>query len=349
MNVKRLNQQIHTFKNILGQYNFEVPLARFLTSYFRRNRQMGSKDRKVASRLIYNYFRLGIALPELTLETRLAISEFLCTSSSDFVKLLEPALHASIEESIENKVLILENLYRFAPQQCFPLSEKISIRIDKSSFLLSHFQQRDLFIRLRPKTEGLVVAALEKNNIEFSKLGQVTLKLQNGSQLDKIKEIAGRYEVQDLSSQRVIDFLNPQDGESWWDACAASGGKSLLLNELNPTIQLLVSDLRGSILRNLDERFDNAGIRIYRKKIIDLTKDTTHILGNEKFDGVIVDAPCSGSGTWGRSPEQMSPLTCKKLNYCFQLLRDILDSIVRHVKSGKSLVYITCSVYTEEY
>src|SRR5690606_40316220 len=136
----------------------------------------------------------------------------------------------------------------------------------------------------------------------------VTLKLQNGSQLDKIKEIAGRYEVQDLSSQRVIDFLNPQDGESWWDACAASGGKSLLLNELNPTIQLLVSDLRGSILRNLDERFDNAGIRIYRKKIIDLTKDTTHILGNEKIDGVIVDAACSMSGTLVTLPDMQ--LSC---------------------------------------
>lgn len=348
MNEKRLSQQLSTFKNILGQYNHEVPLARFLSSYFRRNKQMGSKDRKIASQLIYNYFRLGTGLSNLPLERRLAIAEFLCTTSSDFVALLEPSLLPHIKKDIDDKLLILEAEYKFKLEQMFPLSNGISPQVDKEKFLQSHFQWRDLFIRLRSGYEPMVKEILFKNNIGYKSIGQKTLQLPNGSQLDKIKEIAGYYEVQDLSSQQIINLLRPNNGESWWDACAASGGKSILLKEANPNIELMVSDSRLSILRNLDERFDRAGIKSYRKKIVDLTKSTANIIGDERFDGIIVDAPCSGSGTWGRAPEHMSSFNNDRLLYYQQLQRDILDSVRKHVKVAKPLIYITCSVYKLE-
>ncbi|MFB5946187.1 RsmB/NOP family class I SAM-dependent RNA methyltransferase [Albibacterium profundi] len=348
MNEKRLGQQISIFKNILGQYHHEIPLARFLSSYFRRNKQMGSKDRKIASRLIYNYFRLGAGLPNLPIERRLAIAEFLCTTSSDFVALLEPLLLPHIQKNIEDKMMLLETEYQFKLEQIFPLSHRISPKVNKEKFLQSHFQPRDLFIRLRSGHERFVQEVLVKNNIEYKSIGQKTLQLSNGSQLDKIKEIAGYYEVQDLSSQQIINLLKPNDGESWWDACAASGGKSLLLKEVNPNIELMVSDSRLSILRNLDERFDKAGINSYRKKIIDLTKNTANVIGYETFDGIIVDAPCSGSGTWGRAPEHLSVFDNDKLMYYQQLQRDILNTVVKHVKLGKPLIYITCSVYKLE-
>jgi 16S rRNA (cytosine967-C5)-methyltransferase len=62
-----------------------------------------------------------------------------------------------------------------------------------------------------------------------------------------------------LSSQQTGDFFKPQRWDSWWDACAASGGKSLLLHEDEPNIKLVVSDIRESVLANLDERFQLAG------------------------------------------------------------------------------------------
>lgn len=347
MNEKRINQQISTFKNILDSYDFEGPLARFLSNHFRRNRQMGSKDRKIASRLIYNYFRLGVGVSNLPVTTRLMLSEFLCTTSSDFVRLLEPTLIDYIDHPIEDKISRINEKYDFSIDQFFPLAEEISPLIDKKEFFLSHFFQRDLFIRIHAGDEKLVKHILSLNNIEYEVLGIRTLRLQNGSQLDRIKEIDGRYEVQDLSSQQVIDFFEPKNGEDWWDACAASGGKSLLLKELNPTIHLLVSDIRSSILRNLDERFDKAGIERYRKKIIDLTKDTS-VIESEVFDGIIIDAPCSGSGTWGRSPEQMSSFNKEKLEYYVRLQRQIIDNIIKHIKVGKPLIYITCSVYKAE-
>jgi 16S rRNA (cytosine967-C5)-methyltransferase len=103
-----------------------------------------------------------------------------------------------------------------------------------------------------------------------------------------------------------------------------------------------------SILRNLDERFDRAGIMHYRKKILDLTKDTYPLLGNERFDGVLLDAPCTGSGTWGRTPEMVRQFRAEKIVEFNTLQKTIASHVAEHVKVGKPLVYITCSVFKAE-
>src|SRR5690606_7146962 len=148
-----------------------------------------------------------------------------------------------------------------------------------------------------------------EEEISFEEIETNTLCFQNGVQLDKIKSIQGKYEVQDLSSQRTASLFRAQPNDSWWDSCAGSGGKSILLKQAQPSVNLLVSDIRESILRNLDERFDKAGINEFRRKLIDLTKDPSAVLNDTKFDGIIIDAPCSGSGTWGRTPEILTSFT----------------------------------------
>src|SRR5690606_18686695 len=111
---------------------------------------------------------------------------------------------------------------------------------------------------------------------------------------------------------------------------------------------LLVSDTRRSILRNLDERFDAAGIKSYRQKIMDLTHDATAVLGDERFDGIILDAPCSGSGTWGRTPEMLSAFDSRSIGHFAALQRQLAAQVIKHLKPGKPLIYITCSVFAEE-
>ncbi|RYY32203.1 MAG: RsmB/NOP family class I SAM-dependent RNA methyltransferase, partial [Sphingobacteriaceae bacterium] len=73
--MKALNQ-LKTFLRILDEYPADTPLGKFLPGFYRQNKQMGSTDRKVAGRLVYNYFRLGRALPELPAEERLMVAEF---------------------------------------------------------------------------------------------------------------------------------------------------------------------------------------------------------------------------------------------------------------------------------
>jgi len=88
--MKAINQ-LKTFQRILDEYPAETPLSKFLPGFYRLNKQMGSTDRRVASRLVYNYFRLGRALPNLPIDERLFIAEFLCnTQLNSFLQHLNP-------------------------------------------------------------------------------------------------------------------------------------------------------------------------------------------------------------------------------------------------------------------
>jgi 16S rRNA (cytosine967-C5)-methyltransferase len=101
-------------------------------------------------------------------------------------------------------------------------------------------------------------------------------------------------------------------------------------------------------LDNLDERFIAAGLRTYQKKIIDLTKNADPELHHYEFDGIILDAPCSGSGTWGRTPEMISQFEEFKIQSFQNLQKTIAANTIKYLKPGKPLIYITCSVFREE-
>lgn len=347
INEKRLHQRLKTFDTIIGTYDRQEPFARFLSQYFKENKQMGSSDRRVASRLTYNFFRLGEAFQDFPDRQKLTIAEFLVENESDFIKLLLPELEEHIDLSLADKIEYVKEHFNFQLESIFPLENKISAEIDKDKFFHSHFIQPDLFIRIHPGNEVKVKEILKKNEVTFQELAERTLSFVNGTKLDQIKEIQGKYEVQDYSSQQTSQLFNISKDESWWDACAGSGGKSIPLMHEQPSTRLLVSDIRNSILKNLDERFAKAGISQYRRKILDLTKEGS-VLKDEFFDGIILDVPCSGSGTWGRTPEMLTNFNDQKLEHYSNLQKEILSNVIRHLKPGKPLIYITCSIYEQE-
>jgi 16S rRNA (cytosine967-C5)-methyltransferase len=135
-------------------------------------------------------------------------------------------------------------------------------------------------------------------------------------------------------------------GSVVWDCCSGSGGKSILLYDSLPGIILTASDKRESIIVNLKTRFREAGIRQYKALVLDLEKET--LPGNIRFDLIMADVPCTGSGTWSRTPEQLyfhEPSAIAK----YQLLqRKIVERIIPSLKKGNQLLYITCSVFRQE-
>ncbi len=348
-NSKRVHQQVRNFERTLGGYHFQEPFSRYLTQFYKNNKQMGSSDRRMNSRYCYNVFRLGRAFEELTLTERLAIAEFLCEGESAVVHEFKPDWINKNFTNLGDKIDFIKSLYGDFLDKVFPLADHLSSGIAKEEFISSHFVQPDLFIRLKRGSEATVKQELEQQGIAFVEAGPQTLALSNGINLQALKKIQGLFEVQDYSSQQSLNAIQTKANETWWDACAASGGKSLLLLDKFPHINLLVSDVRSSILRNLDERFDIAGIKKpFRKKILDLNNPVDHIMANERFDGLIIDAPCSGSGTWGRTPEMLSKFRMEELEKFANLQKRIVKHAVPYLKSGKSLIYITCSVYKEE-
>jgi 16S rRNA (cytosine967-C5)-methyltransferase len=160
-----------------------------------------------------------------------------------------------------------------------------------------------------------------------------------------------------------------------WDCCAGSGGKSLLLYDIQPRVDLAASDVRQSILINLKKRLERADIRKYRSFILDLTSNeieysrhkaqgrstTTRSSTNQQlttsnqqpttnnlFDLIICDAPCTGSGTWSRTPEQLYYFNEKNIGHYASLQRRIVSTIHQNLKPEGFLVYITCSVFRRE-
>lgn len=347
--MKALNQ-LKTFHRILTEYPGDTPLSKFLPGFYRQNKQMGSTDRKVANRLIYNYFRLGKALKNRPADDRLMVAEFLCNNQiNSFLQHFKPEWALCINFTIEEKLALIRTAYAdFVLEDVFPWTDQLSEGIDKQAFLTSFFQQPDLFIRIRKGFEQQVKIQLKQADIAFKDEGQNCLSLPNGTKLETIFPKQHLFEVQDLSSQQTAQFFKPHKWEQWWDACAASGGKSLLLHEQEPNLKLVVSDVRESILANLDERFEQAGLRKYQKKVLDLTQNPDPILHDYAFDGIILDAPCSGSGTWGRTPEMIHQFNPQRIEFFNHLQQQIATNVVKYLKPGKPLIYITCSAFKGE-
>jgi 16S rRNA (cytosine967-C5)-methyltransferase len=171
--------------------------------------------------------------------------------------------------------------------------------------------------------------------------------------------------IQDYSSQRTGEFLKSAIQNlipmtigteiKLWDCCAGSGGKSLLLHDIHRNVDLTVSDIRESILANLKKRFAKAGIKKYKSFVTDLTSnqrlrpiESSGRLIAGDYDLIICDAPCTGSGTWSRTPEQLYFFDEKKIEQYARLQKKIVSNVIPHLKSGGFLIYITCSVFKKE-
>lgn len=347
----KVTHQIRAFETILSEYDGLVPLHRFLVAYFKKNKKMGSSDRRWASRHIYSYFRLGKALSEEPVVQRLAIADFLCNDSSGLmIETYLPQFMTQVSLPVQAKLTLIRDLYpAFDLHEVFPFpASLVSKDVLFEDFCISFFTQPDLFIRLEKAHAQKMIAALRTQGVDFRELSETTVSLPNGTKLEQLFPEQKYYQVQDLSSQKTGAIFQPQQYDYWWDCCAASGGKSLLLHDLQPKLELLVSDVREKSLHNLDERFQAAGLKKYQKKVLDLLQNNDVELHHYAFDGIILDAPCSGSGTWGRTPEMLSHFEAHKISFFNNLQKKIAANVVKYLKPGKPLIYITCSVFSAE-
>ena len=348
--------QFNSIVVLIKSYQNQQPLHRFLQQHFRNHKQMGSRDRRLFSDWIYNYYRLGKSLCEQTIETKLSIANFLMQQQSN--ELLNYALsshtvlqYSDIEKLIAEKTTIVQQQYPFSLKDIFPFSEWMSDDLDEEQFALSILSQPKVWIRVRKQFAEQVKGELNELSILFeeSKEQPLAWSVPQRTNLDTLKTLEqGFFEIQDISSQRTGNYFQPKPNEHWYDCCAASGGKSLLLQSIESSVQLTVSDKRNSVLENLHERFKRAGIKNYQSIVADLANRIPDELSNQQYDGIILDAPCSGSGTWARTPEQISFFQTQQINHYKDLQRTILKNVVPLLKKGKSLIYITCSVFKEE-
>ncbi len=288
----------------------------------------------------------------MPVEERILIALFLCSHQPDEVlKEIKPEWSGKIELPLDEKLLLIS--YKFSIQDIFPWQDELSEGIDKKAFTLSHLEQADLFLRVRPGKEAIVKQKLTKGGIEFQTISSNCIAVSNSSKVDALIELDKEAVVQDYSSQQVVDLIAPVRPEQSyreslrvWDCCAASGGKSIMAKDILGDIDLMVSDIRESILHNLENRFQQAGIKNYESFVADLSKPLN--ISISTFNLIIADVPCTGSGTWGRTPEQLYYFEKSKIEEYAALQKKIVATAITQLEPGGYLLYITCSVFKKE-
>ena len=348
--MSRVYSHINTATTILHLYKNEVPFALFLKNFFSKEKKYGSKDRKNISSLCYNFFRIGNAFKSKTIEQKLLISIFLfSTEPNDYLEEKKPEWFSHSQLPLEKKLIFL----KLDVTTIFPSKNEISNSLEAETFCFSFLIQPNLFVRIRRGHQEKVVNKLNNAQVAYEKINEHCFSFSNSTKLDTILEINKEVVIQDYSSQRTGELLAMHQytySADVWDCCAASGGKSMMAYDLVKNIRLTVSDVRESILQNLKKRFNEAGIDKYTSFICDLTNPSIieNHLQKKKFDIVLCDAPCSGSGTWGRTPEQLAFFKAKKINQYSKLQKTIVSNTIPYIKKGGYFVYITCSVFTKE-
>jgi 16S rRNA (cytosine967-C5)-methyltransferase len=157
---------------------------------------------------------------------------------------------------------------------------------------------------------------------------------------------AGEFEVQDIASQLVGFWCNPKPGETWWDACAGEGGKMLHLADLMENKGLIwASDRSERRLASLKRRAARAKVFNYRIAAWD---GSAKLPTKTKFDGVLIDAPCSGVGTWQRNPHARWTTTRDDVREMAIIQQQLVLNAAAAVKPGGRLIYAVCTLTWSE-
>lgn len=345
---------IHThITHIIGTYKGEMPLANFLKFYFKKNPILGSRDRKIISEMAYCYYRCakGLEPKTLSLAEQIDYSLLLAESTLHVVsRILPENLQSLYGKAFEENLKHLQQQgVDFIADHLVSQKLAFSKGIERREWISSMLQRPRLFIRLVKKHKAEVLRLLKEAQITFEPIDDVCLSLPNGTAVEKIIP-EKMYRIQDASSQKTATYFGIEGSETCWDCCSGAGGKSLLVKDTAPECRLSVSDVRASILDNLAERFQLYGYALPERIRLNVSnaEETGLILAYRTFDHIIADVPCSGSGTWARTPEQLYFFDPETLTSFATRQREIAANALRFLKAGGTFIYITCSVFAAE-
>ncbi len=337
----------------IEQYKGDEPLSAFLKKQFQLNKKMGSNDRRVLSDFMYQYYRLGHLLLDEPTDKRVVIGQFLFNRSDEMNELVEQ--YTGITQFSNNFISRFNDLKSIYPEisldDLFPFKDKLSEKLDKNLFLNNIAEKPLVWLRVGTKNLDNVRYELTSKSYIFKSYDDYpnSLSLENAKGIDSLHSYQkGYFEVQDLSSQQCASLMEFNHHMKIWDACAGAGGKSLHIIEQYPEIAIVFTDIRETILENLKKRMLKIGLNNPNTYVMDLTKMDDKTDWPNDWDVIIADVPCTGSGTWGRAPENIFFATDESIEKYVSLQKEIITSLSRYLKKGGIIYYITCSVFANE-
>ncbi len=207
--------------------------------------------------------------------------------------------------------------------------------------------QRDpaLWLRARPAQGAKLAAAL--GDCAHSDRAPDALRYTGTQDLFHTEQFqGGEFEIQDLASQLVGHACAPTPGETWWDACAGEGGKTLHLCDLMGNKGVVwATDRNARRLDTLKRRAARAQLFNYRTALWD---GSARLPTKTKFDGILLDAPCSGVGTWQRNPHARWTTSSDDVRELAATQLALLNHLAGSLKPGGRLVYSVCTLTRSE-
>ena len=311
-----------------------APADRIITEWFRTRRFAGSSDRRAVRELAYGAIRSCGEVPHSGRAAMLTLAKG------------DPALAALFDGSPHAPEPIVPSERYARPGVAPAWLEKLLAASEVDGELLG---RAPLDIRVN----SLKVA---RETIELPVAGEPTaaqhgLRLPFGTPVEQWEaHKEGLIEVQDTGSQLVCEAVAARPGETVIDLCAGAGGKTLALAAaMDNRGVLLACDTDRGRLSRLPPRAERASATIIQTLLLDPGREEQALAGwNGKADAVLVDAPCSGSGTWRRNPEGRWRLTPRDLERLIALQARLLDLAAQLVTPGGRLVYVTCSLLDSE-
>ena len=207
--------------------------------------------------------------------------------------------------------------------------------------------QREPTLWIRAKAGTGVELARKLSHFTPAPQTADALRYSGLTDLYRTKEFqAGEFEIQDLASQLVGLACAPQPGETWWDACAGEGGKTMHLSDLMQNKGLIwASDRSLRRLAKLKQRAARAKVFNFRAAP---WEGDAKLPTKTKFDGILIDAPCTGVGTWQRNPHARWTTLPKDVHELAVVQLKLLNNVAGSLKPGGRLVYAVCTLTRAE-
>jgi 16S rRNA (cytosine967-C5)-methyltransferase len=338
--LKYLRSRYFVALELLRNYNYPKPFHLEAKAFFKGNNKYGSKDRKAILEICYAYFRKGNLFPTLQLEESLLLSiTFLpLFDAEDWNKLAAELGYNWIlpDSTFEDQESLINWL-----STCTSLDTQGVLY--RNEALLADFNSINTIssIGFRPK----VWAKNHKLNDGQDGLPPGCFILEEG-------DLPGDFEqIQDLASQSICSKIEVLENQNVWDVCSGAGGKSL--NLLQRGIgNFYLSDIREQILNNASQRIRQFGYKAsfgtFDAQKTDNLLNFKGVGKDFKFDVIIADVPCSGSGTWFRTPEHFANFDYNSIEDYKNRQKQIAVNSWPYLKSGGLFYYITCSVFKAE-
>lgn len=332
----------HHLLQLLQEYDEhpKAPLDYAIAVYFKKHRALGSKDRAWISDTCYGLVRWKGLLDFLTAgapswEARLNL--FVAKRPQEYLFREEIPQHVRVSFPKELFDLFVEAMGEAAAvNMCLILNERAPTTVRANPLKIGRDALVDRF-----RAEGFSVIPCAQ-----APFGICFLEKTNFFTLPEFRE--GLFEVQDEGSQLVAEYVPIKPGDLVVDFCAGAGGKSLAMaHKLQKTGQLFLTDIRSHALQEAAQRLRRNGIQNAQIIFPEEQQKKFRSL-HRKANIVLVDAPCTGTGTLRRNPDMKWRFTPQALTELIGKQRNIFERALSLLKPGGRIIYATCSILPQE-